>query len=116
MPRRLYSRLSFSIAEVVEDCCREAALADECFQNRIRFEKPVEFCCLVGRDCLGLFIMFCMPGKPKDIRGVMLDTIAKEEQNYRLSGRDALWQFVTMLTASCPQKTCWKAALAQKLA
>uniref|UniRef100_A0A8V5G431 Uncharacterized protein n=1 Tax=Melopsittacus undulatus TaxID=13146 RepID=A0A8V5G431_MELUD len=50
---------------------------------------------LVGWDCLGLFIMFSIPGKPKDIQGVMLDSIAKEEQNYRLSGRDALWQFGT---------------------
>ncbi|KAM9581172.1 LOW QUALITY PROTEIN: rab15 effector protein [Guaruba guarouba] len=97
------SWLSFSIAEMVEDCCLEAALADECFHNRSRIEKLVEFCRLVGRYCLGLFIMVCTPGKPKDI-GVMLDSMAKEEQNYRLSGRDALWQFVTSADGFLPTK------------
>ncbi|KAM4670260.1 LOW QUALITY PROTEIN: rab15 effector protein [Amazona ochrocephala] len=104
LPCRLYSWLSFSVAEMVEDCCWEAALADEYFQNRSRFEELVEFCHLVGQYCLGLFIMFCMPGKPKDIRGVMLGSIAKEEQNYRLSGRDVLWQFVTGADSFLPTK------------
>lgn len=74
---------------------REAVLADKCFQNRSGFERLVEFCHSVGRDCLGSFIMFRVPGKPKAIRGVMLDGIAKEEQKCCLLGRDALRQFVT---------------------
>ncbi|XP_035396818.1 rab15 effector protein [Cygnus atratus] len=83
-----------SPTEVLDDCCQEATLADEHFQNRSRFEKLAEFCCLVGRDCLGLFIVFGVPGKPKDIRRVMLDSIAKEKQKCRLLGRNALRQFV----------------------
>ncbi|NXN75961.1 REP15 protein, partial [Himantopus himantopus] len=93
-----------SPAEAVEDCCREAVLADEHFQSRSRFEKLAEFCHLVGQDCLGLFIMFGVPGKPKDIRGVMLDSIAKEEQKCRLSGRNALRQFVTSTDSFLPTK------------
>lgn len=87
-----------------EDCCREAALADECFQNMSRFEKLAQFCRLVGRDCLGLFVVFGVPGKPKDIRGVLLDSVAKEEQKCRLSGRNALRQFVTSTDSSLPTK------------
>ncbi|NXN87087.1 REP15 protein, partial [Bombycilla garrulus] len=87
-----------------EDCCAEAALADERFQNVSRFEKLAEFCRLVGRDCLGLFVMFGVPGKPKDIRGVLLDSVAKKEQNCLLSGRNALRQFVTGTDSSLPTK------------
>ncbi|NXM08126.1 REP15 protein, partial [Tyrannus savana] len=78
-----------------EDWCREAALADECFQNMSRFGKLAEFCRLVGRDCLGLFVVFGVPGKPKDIRGVLLDSLAREGQKWRLWGRRALLRFVT---------------------
>ncbi|NXG67377.1 REP15 protein, partial [Hemiprocne comata] len=90
--------------EVVEDCCREAVLADERFQNRNKFEKLAEFCRLVGQDCLGLFIVFGVPGKPKDIRGVMLDSIAKEKQKCCLLGRNALRQFVTSTDSFLPAR------------
>ncbi|NXF07730.1 REP15 protein, partial [Smithornis capensis] len=101
-------------AEEEEDCCREAALADECFQNMSRFEKLAEFCRLVGRDCLGLFVVFGVPGKPKDIRGVLLDSIAKEEQKGRLSGRNALRQFVTSTDSSLPTKDMLENCLSTK--
>ncbi|NWH57649.1 REP15 protein, partial [Geococcyx californianus] len=101
-------------AEAVEDCCREAALADECFQNMNRFEKLAEFCHLVGRDCLGLFIVFGVPGKPKDIRGVMLDSIAKEEQKCRLLGRNAVRQFVTSTDSFLPTKDMLESCLGTK--
>ncbi|NWS11571.1 REP15 protein, partial [Pachyramphus minor] len=90
--------------EEVEDCCREAALADECFQNMSRFGKLAEFCRLVGRDCLGLFVVFGVPGKPKDIRGVLLDSVAREEQKCRLSGRNALRRFVTGTDSALPPR------------
>ncbi|XP_027567492.2 LOW QUALITY PROTEIN: rab15 effector protein [Pipra filicauda] len=90
--------------EEEEDCCREAALADECFQNMSWFGKLAEFCRLVGQDCLGLFVAFGVPGKPKDIRGVLLDSIAREEQKCRLSGRNALRQFVTGTDSTLPTK------------
>ncbi|XP_067415079.1 rab15 effector protein [Emydura macquarii macquarii] len=72
----------------------EPTLADQLFKNKSRFEKLEEFCTLVGQDCLGLLIMFGVPGKPKDIRGVMLDSINKEKRKNHLSGENALWQFV----------------------
>ncbi|NWU35501.1 REP15 protein, partial [Hylia prasina] len=97
-----------------EDCCREAALADQCFQNMSRFEKLAEFCRLVGRDCLGLFVMFGVPGKPKDIRGVLLDSVAREEQKCRLSGRNALRQFVTSTDTSLPTKDLLENCLGAK--
>ncbi|NXL34732.1 REP15 protein, partial [Glaucidium brasilianum] len=102
-----------SPAEAVQDCCREAALADERFRNKSRFEKLAEFCRLVGRDCLGLFIVFGVPGKPKDIRGVMLDSIAKE-QKYRLSGRNALRQFVTNTDSFLPAEDMLENCLGTK--
>ncbi|XP_030409219.1 rab15 effector protein [Gopherus flavomarginatus] len=73
---------------------KEAALAGQPFKNKSRFEKLEEFCTLVGQDCLGLFIMFGVPGKPKDIRGVMLDSINKEKRKNHLSSENALRQFV----------------------
>ncbi|NXX94651.1 REP15 protein, partial [Centropus bengalensis] len=97
--------------EEVDDSCREAVLADECFQNMSRFEKLAEFCRLVGQDCLGLFILFGVPGKPKDIRGVMLDSIAKEEQNCCLSGRNMLRQFVTRTDSFLPTKDMLESCL-----
>ncbi|NWQ59726.1 REP15 protein, partial [Neopipo cinnamomea] len=90
--------------EMEDGCCREAALADECFQNMSRFGKLAEFCRLVGRDCLGLFVVFGVPGKPKDIRGVLLDSIAGEQQKCRLSGRKALRQFVSGTDSALPAK------------
>ncbi|NXL60415.1 REP15 protein, partial [Chordeiles acutipennis] len=103
-----------SPAEAVEDCCWEAVLADERFQHRSRFEKLAEFCRLVGQDCLGLFMVFGVPGKPKDIRGVMLDSLAKEEQKCRLSGRNALRQFVTSTDSFLPTRDMLETCLGAK--
>ncbi|GAB0177202.1 rab15 effector protein [Grus japonensis] len=103
-----------SPTEAVEDCCREAMLADERFQNRNRFAKLAEFCRLVGQDCLGLFIVFGVPGKPKDIRGVMLDSIAEEEQKCRLAGRNVLRQFVTSTDSFLPTKDMLENCLSAK--
>ncbi|KAM6384886.1 LOW QUALITY PROTEIN: rab15 effector protein [Alca torda] len=91
-------------AEVVEDCCQETTLADEHFQNRNRLEKLAEFCHVVGQDCLGLFIMFGVAGKFKDIRRVMPDSIAKEEQKCHLLGGNVLQQFVVSTHSFLPTK------------
>lgn len=37
-----------------------------------------EFCNLIGEDCLSLFIIFGVPGKPEDLRGVVLDSVKSE--------------------------------------
>lgn len=86
--------------------CKEAMLADELFSNLLLFLKLEKFCLLVGQDCLGLFIAFGMPGKPKDVRGVMLDSINREKQNQHLSGTKALRQFVWAQRDSLLQKKC----------
>ncbi|XP_009647056.1 rab15 effector protein [Egretta garzetta] len=112
-PAELFNREG-GPAEAVEDCCREAVLADERFQNRSRFAKLAEFCRLVGQDCLGLFIMFGVPGKPRDIRGVMVDSIAKEEQKSRLLGRNALQQFDTSTDRFLPAKDMLESCLGAK--
>ncbi|NXG20922.1 REP15 protein, partial [Grallaria varia] len=100
--------------EEEEDCCWEATLADECFQNMSRFGRLAEFCRLVGRDCLGLFVVFGVPGKPKDIRGVLLDSIAHGEQNHRPPGRTALRRFVASTESSLPTKDMLESCLGTK--
>lgn len=59
-----------------------------------RFDKLADFCNLVGEDCLGLFIVFSVPGKPKAIRGVVLESVTNGMVESHLSGRRAVEQFV----------------------
>ncbi|MBN3322001.1 REP15 protein, partial [Atractosteus spatula] len=54
---------------------KEITLADALYKNKSNYEKLEEFCSLVGRDCVGMFIVFGVPGKPKDIRGALLDSV-----------------------------------------
>ncbi|XP_072510571.1 rab15 effector protein [Notamacropus eugenii] len=65
-----------------------------------RFEKMEEFCNLIGEDCLGLLIIFGVPGKPKDIRGVLLDSIKTEKIQNFLSGEKAVRHFI-LNTKNC---------------
>lgn len=67
---------------------------EESSWKRSRFDKLEEFCNLIGEDCLGLFIIFGVPGKPKDIRGVVLDSIKSKTVSSQLPGRKAVEQFV----------------------
>lgn len=47
-----------------------------------------EFCNLIGKDCLGFFIIFGVLGKFKDIRGVVLDSVKREiVRSYLLGGK-----------------------------
>ncbi|XP_051010594.1 rab15 effector protein [Acomys russatus] len=62
--------------------------------KRGRFDKLGEFCDLVGEDCLGLFIVFGVPGEPEAIRGVVLDSVRSRMVKSRLPGRKAVEQFV----------------------
>ncbi|XP_007175776.2 rab15 effector protein [Balaenoptera acutorostrata] len=68
--------------------------AEGSFSNRSRFDKLEEFCNLIGEDCLGLFIIFGVPGKPQDIRGVVLDSIKRETVRGHLPGRTAVARFI----------------------
>lgn len=59
-----------------------------------RFEKLEEFCKLVGEDCLGLFIVFSVPGRPKAIRGVVLESVRSVMLESQLPGCKAVERFV----------------------
>ncbi|XP_021021554.1 rab15 effector protein [Mus caroli] len=59
-----------------------------------RFDKLEEFCNLVGEDCLGLVIIFGVPGEPKAIRGVVLENVRNGMMESQLPGRKAVEQFV----------------------
>ncbi|KAM9311056.1 rab15 effector protein [Gastrophryne carolinensis] len=73
---------------------REIQLTDACYKNKSLYEKLEEFCRLVGPDCLGLFIVFGLPGKPKDIRGILMDSVNKENKKNSLPGERALQEFI----------------------
>lgn len=62
--------------------------------KRNRFQKLHEFCTLIGEDCLGLFLVFGVPGKPQDVRGVILDSVTSEMAGSHLPGREAVIRFV----------------------
>ncbi|XP_075408052.1 rab15 effector protein [Tenrec ecaudatus] len=66
----------------------------ESASKKSRFDKLEEFCTLIGEDCLGLFIIFGVPGKPKDIRGVVLDSVKSEAAKSHLRGGEQVVQFV----------------------
>ncbi|KAG9470963.1 rab15 effector protein [Eleutherodactylus coqui] len=73
---------------------KEIQLTDSFYKNRSLYEKLEEFCRLIGPDCLGLFMVFGLPGKPKDIRGVLLDSVNKENKKNALPGERALQRFI----------------------
>ncbi|CAN2391892.1 receptor recycling [Pristimantis euphronides] len=72
---------------------KEIQLADS-YKNRTLYEKLEEFCRLIGSDCLGLFMVFGLPGKPKDVRGILLDSVNKENRKNALPGEGALQKFI----------------------
>ncbi|XP_039096776.1 LOW QUALITY PROTEIN: rab15 effector protein [Hyaena hyaena] len=67
---------------------------EESSRKRSRSDKLEGFCDLTGEDCLGLFISFGVPGKPKDIRGVILDSVKRETAPGHLPGARAVARFV----------------------
>ncbi|KAM3926032.1 rab15 effector protein [Leptodactylus fuscus] len=73
---------------------KEVQLTDTFYKNRSFYEKLEEFCRLVGHDCLGLFMVFGLPGKPKDIRGILLDSVNKENKKNAIPGEQALQKFI----------------------
>lgn len=67
---------------------------EESTWKRSRFDKLEEFCNLVGEDCLGLFVIFGVPGEPKAVRGVVLDSVRSGPVKSHLPGCKAVEQFV----------------------
>ncbi|XP_063786689.1 rab15 effector protein [Pseudophryne corroboree] len=84
--------------------CKEIQLTDVGYKNKSLYEKLEEFCRLVGSDCLGLFMVFGLPGKPKDIRGILLDSVGKENKKNSLPGEKALQQFILTTDNFLPTK------------
>ncbi|XP_004435535.1 PREDICTED: rab15 effector protein [Ceratotherium simum simum] len=76
------------------DLSNPESRAEESSRKRSRFDKLEEFCNLIGEDCLGLFIIFGVPGKPKDIRGVVLDSVKRDTVRSHLPGGKAVARFV----------------------
>ncbi|XP_018431969.1 PREDICTED: rab15 effector protein [Nanorana parkeri] len=74
--------------------CKEIQLTDTFYKNKSPYEKLEEFCRLVGSDCLGLFIVFGLPGKPKDVRGILLDSVSRENKKNSVPPERALQQFI----------------------
>ncbi|XP_003265689.2 rab15 effector protein [Nomascus leucogenys] len=76
------------------DLSNPESRVEESSWKKSRFDKLEEFCKLIGEDCLGLFLIFGMPGKPKDIRGVVLDSVKSQMVRSHLPGGKAVAQFV----------------------
>ncbi|XP_037370079.1 rab15 effector protein [Talpa occidentalis] len=76
------------------DLCHPDSRAQEPSKERCRFDKMESFCQLMGEDCLGLFIIFGVPGRPTDIRGVVLDSVRQELERSQLPRGEALAWFV----------------------
>ncbi|MEE6477493.1 hypothetical protein FKM82_011537 [Ascaphus truei] len=93
---------------------KEILLADALYKDKSRFEKLEEFCSLVGPDCMGLFIVFGLPGKPKDIRGVLLDCVNKEKKKSLMSGENALQQFILNTDSFLPAREMLENCLSRK--
>ncbi|XP_043944126.1 rab15 effector protein [Protopterus annectens] len=72
----------------------EIKQADALYKDKERFDKLRGFCSLVGSDCVGLFIVYGMPGKPRDIRGFLMDSIIQQLNGYPSNGESALRNFI----------------------
>ncbi|XP_048222772.1 rab15 effector protein [Perognathus longimembris pacificus] len=58
--------------------------------KKSRFDKLEEFCDLIRKDYLGLFILFGMSGKPKDIQAVVRDSV----RNWTVRNQLPRWKAV----------------------
>lgn len=90
--------LQLSVLPLVEsqpaDLCQPDTRAQEPSREKCRFDKLEKFCQLIGEDCLGLFIIFGVPGKPTDVRGVVLDSVRQERERSQLPREGAVARFV----------------------
>ncbi|XP_075061617.1 rab15 effector protein [Mixophyes fleayi] len=93
---------------------KEIQLTDVFYKNKSLYEKLEEFCRLVGSDCLGLFMVFGLPGKPKDIRGILLDSVSKENKRNSLPGETALQQFILHTDNFLPTKEMLDTCLSKR--
>ncbi|KAM9684427.1 rab15 effector protein [Dama dama] len=83
-----------SLPPVESDPSNPDSKAEESSSKKSRFDKLEEFCNLIGEDCVGLCIIFGVPGNPKDIRGVVLDSVKRETMKGHLPGGTAVARFI----------------------
>ncbi|OCT86028.1 hypothetical protein XELAEV_18019722mg [Xenopus laevis] len=83
-------------------------------KDKSRFEKLEEFCRLVGSDCLGLFMVYGLPGKPKDIRGVLLDSVKRDSKKNSILGKQAIYQFIQSTDTFLPTRDLLDTCMARK--
>ncbi|OCT88006.1 rab15 effector protein [Xenopus laevis] len=83
-------------------------------KDKSRFEKLEEFCRLVGSDCLGLFMVYGLPGKPKDIRGVLLDSVKRDIKKNSTLGEQALYQFIQSTDTFLPTRDLLDTCMTRK--
>lgn len=93
---------------------KEVQLTDTFYKNRSLYEKLEEFCRLVGPDCLGLFMVYGIPGKPKDIRGILLDSVNKENKKSGLPGEGALQQFILNTDTFLPTRDLLETCMSKR--
>ncbi|CAJ0953215.1 unnamed protein product [Ranitomeya imitator] len=90
----------------------EIRLTDS-YKERSRYEKLEEFCRLVGPDCLGLFMVFGSAEKPKDIRGILLESVSKEKKN-GAPGERALKQYILDTDTFLPTRDLLDACISRR--
>ncbi|KAM4676689.1 rab15 effector protein [Discoglossus pictus] len=93
---------------------KELQLGDAMYKEKSKFEKLEEFCRLVGADCMGLFMVFGLPGRPKDIRGVLLDSVNKEKAKTKMLGDKALHQFILNTDTFLPTREMLENCIGRK--
>ncbi|XP_077117510.1 rab15 effector protein [Ranitomeya variabilis] len=91
---------------------KEIQLTDS-YKERSRYEKLEEFCRLVGPDCLGLFMVFGSAEKPKDIRGILLESVSKEKKN-GAPGERALQQYILDTDTFLPTRDLLDACMSRR--
>ncbi|XP_053572239.1 rab15 effector protein [Bombina bombina] len=92
---------------------KEIQLAD-IYKDKSRFEKLEEFCRLIGADCMGLFMVYGLPGRPKDIRGVLLDSVNKENAKSLMLREHALQNFILNTDTFIPAREMLEKCMTRK--
>ncbi|XP_069807936.1 rab15 effector protein [Dendropsophus ebraccatus] len=93
---------------------KEVQLTDGSYKNGSPYEKLEEFCRLVGPDCLGFFMVFGLPGKPKDVRGILLDSVNRENKKSALPRERALQHFILNTDTFLPTRDMLDTCMAKR--
>ncbi|XP_043932087.1 rab15 effector protein-like [Protopterus annectens] len=72
----------------------EKSVADLDNRNKTKHDKLLEFCSSIGQNCMGLCIIYGVPGKPKEIRGIMMQHLKHLKGKTRCIREDTLLQYM----------------------